>query len=73
MKIVREEKFPHDFDSAIHCDHLPGELKLKEYRASFRLLLDIQALLKLVTGGNHDSTMDILAFREKARSCLATT
>ncbi len=55
----------HYADVAIHCGDLTEESKLEEYRATLRLLMDIQAPLKLVIAGNHDFTMDIPAFKEK--------
>ncbi|KAL8839086.1 MAG: hypothetical protein Q9170_001868 [Blastenia crenularia] len=52
-------------DIAIHCGDLTEESKLEEYRASVRLLNDIDAPLKLVIAGNHDFTMDIPMFKKK--------
>lgn len=52
-------------DVAIHCGDLTEESKLQEFRASIRLLKEIDAPLKLVIAGNHDSTMDIPAFKKK--------
>ena len=60
-----EERSSQHVDVAIHCGDLTEESKLEEYRASLRLLMDIQAPLKLIIAGNHDFTMDILTFREK--------
>ena len=65
MEFGSEERPSHHADVAIHCGDLTEESKLEEYRASLRLLIDIQAPLKLVIAGNHDFTMDIPAFREK--------
>lgn len=65
VEIGREEKSSHYADVAIHCGDLTEESKLEEYRATLRLLMDIQAPLKLVIAGNHDFTMDITVFREK--------
>ena len=55
-------------DVAIHCGDLTEESKLEEYRATLRLLMNIQAPLKLVIAGNHDLTMDIPTFKEKVAS-----
>ena len=52
-------------DVAIHCGDLTEESKMEEFRASIRLLKDIHAPLKLVIAGNHDFTLDIVAFRKK--------
>ncbi|KAL8938007.1 MAG: hypothetical protein Q9211_003408 [Gyalolechia sp. 1 TL-2023] len=60
-----EEKPLRHADVAIHCGDLTEESKLEEFRASIRLLEDIRAPLKLVIAGNHDFTMDILAFKKK--------
>ena len=65
IEFEREERSSHHADVAIHCGDLTEESKLEEYRATFRLLMDIQAPLKLVIAGNHDFTMDIPAFKEK--------
>ena len=65
IEFGREERSSHNVDVAIHCGDLTEESKLEEYRATLRLLMDIQAPLKLVIAGNHDFTMDIPAFREK--------
>ncbi len=55
----------HRADVAIHCGDLTEESKLEEYRATLRLLMDIQAPLKLIIAGNHDFTLDIPVFEEK--------
>ena len=60
-----EERPSHKVDVAIHCGDLTEESKLEEYQATLRLLMDIQAPLKLVIAGNHDLTMDIPVFKEK--------
>lgn len=52
-------------DVCIHCGDLTEESKLEEFRASIRLLDNIQAPLKLVIAGNHDFTMDIPTFKKK--------
>ena len=65
IEIGRGERPSHYADVAIHCGDLTEESKLEEYRATLRLLMDIQAPLKLVIAGNHDFTMDLPAFREK--------
>ena len=65
MEFGPENKPSQHVDVAIHCGDLTEESKLDEYRASLRLLKDIDASLKLVIAGNHDFTMDIPAFRKK--------
>ena len=65
IEFGREEISSHYADVAIHCGDLTEESKLEEYRATLRLLMDIQAPLKLVIAGNHDFTMDIPVFKEK--------
>lgn len=65
IKFGKEERCLHRADVAIHCGDLTEESKLEEYRTTLRLLMDIQAPLKLVIAGNHDFTMDIPVFREK--------
>ena len=65
IEFEREDRPLHHADVAIHCGDLTEESTLEEYRASLRLLMDIQAPLKLVIAGNHDFTMDIPVFREK--------
>lgn len=65
MEFGSEDRPSHHADVAIHCGDLTEESKLEEYRASLRLLIEIQAPLKLVIAGNHDFTMDIPAFKEK--------
>lgn len=52
-------------DVAIHCGDLTEESKIAEFRATLRLLKDINAPLKLVIAGNHDLTMDIPLFKKK--------
>jgi hypothetical protein len=65
MEFRSEDRPFQHADVAIHCGDLTEESKLEEYRASIRLLKDIDAPLKLVIAGNHDFTMDIPAFRKK--------
>lgn len=52
-------------DVAIHCGDLTDQSKIEEYRATIRLLKDIDASLKLVIAGNHDFTMDNPVFKRK--------
>ena len=65
------QEFPPEYiplqhaDVAIHCGDLTQESKLDEYRASIRLLMAIQAPLKLAIAGNHDFTLDTPIFRKK--------
>lgn len=64
MEFGREERYAQHVDVAIHCGDLTEESKLEEHRATLRLLMDIQAPLKLVIAGNHDFTLDVPAFRQ---------
>ena len=60
------EDRPHQrADVAIHCGDLTEESKLEEYRDRIEQLKKINAPLKLVIAGNHDWTMDTLAFKKK--------
>ena len=52
-------------DVAIHCGDLTDGSKLDEFRTAIQLLKDINAPLKLAIAGNHDFTMDIVAFEKK--------
>ena len=45
-------------DVAIHCGDLTYDSLLKEYEATFNLMHEIDAPLKLVIAGNHDVTLD---------------
>lgn len=65
IEFKRDERSSHYADVAIHCGDLTEESKLEEYRATLRLLMDIQAPLKLVIAGNHDFTLDTPTFRAK--------
>ncbi|MCJ1338782.1 hypothetical protein MMC09_004071 [Bachmanniomyces sp. S44760] len=65
IEFDEEERCLHHADVAIHCGDLTEESKLEEFRATIRLLMDIQAPLKLVIAGNHDFTLDSAAFKEK--------
>lgn len=65
IEFEKEEIFSQHADVAIHCGDLTEESKLEEYRASLRLLIDIQAPLKLIIAGNHDFTLDTPTFKEK--------
>lgn len=65
MEFQSENRPCQHADLAIHCGDLTEESKLEEYRASIRLLKDIDAPLKLVIAGNHDFTMDVPTFRKK--------
>ncbi|KAI3324009.1 ser/Thr protein phosphatase family protein [Xylariaceae sp. AK1471] len=52
-------------DVVIHCGDLTDGSKINEYRQTLQLLKDLDAPLKLVIAGNHDFTLDTLAFKEK--------
>ncbi|KAK3291335.1 Metallo-dependent phosphatase-like protein [Chaetomium fimeti] len=53
-------------DVAIHCGDLTDGSKMEEFRASLALLRGVNAPLKLVIAGNHDFTLDTLAYQKKA-------
>ncbi|KAH8169348.1 calcineurin-like phosphoesterase domain-containing protein [Sarocladium implicatum] len=55
-------------DVAIHCGDITEESKLEEYKASMKVLHDIDAPLKLVIAGNHDFTLDPPAFQKILQS-----
>ncbi len=65
IEFESKDRFSQHADVAIHCGDLTEESKLEEFQATLRLLMDIQAPLKLVIAGNHDFTLDIPTFREK--------
>ena len=65
MQFTADDKPLKRADVAIHCGDLTEESKLEEYRASIRLLKDINAPLKLVIAGNHDFTLDTPTFKKK--------
>lgn len=65
MEFGPNERPCQQADVAVHCGDLTEESKLEEFRASIRLLKEINAPLKLVIAGNHDFTMDTPAFRKK--------
>ncbi|KAI9719667.1 MAG: hypothetical protein M1812_003438 [Candelaria pacifica] len=65
LEFSPEERPTCDADVVIHSGDLTEESKLEEYVATIRLLQDIRAPLKLVIAGNHDFTLDTVAFKEK--------
>lgn len=52
-------------DVAIHCGDLTGDSKLHGFRQAIELLKEINAPLKIVIAGNHDFSLDDLAFKQK--------
>ena len=52
-------------DIAIHCGDLTEGSKLNEFRTTIKILKDIDAPLKLAIAGNHDFTLDDVAFEKK--------
>ncbi|KAH6686694.1 Metallo-dependent phosphatase-like protein [Plectosphaerella plurivora] len=66
----KDFKFPQatklSADIAIHCGDLTDESKIVEYNTAIRLLLQIDAPLKLVVAGNHDFTLDTPAYERIA-------
>ena len=65
IEFEKEERYSRHADVAIHCGDLTEESELEEYRATLRLLMEIDAPLKLVIAGNHDFTLDEPVFKEK--------
>ncbi|CAH0018819.1 unnamed protein product [Clonostachys rhizophaga] len=62
------EGLPTDFkpgfsaDVLIHCGDLTDESKSHEYGSTLKMMSNIKASLKLVIPGNHDFTLDKLAY-----------
>ena len=52
-------------DVIIHCGDLTEGSKLSEFYTTLGLLKDLDAPLKLVIDGNHDFTLDNVAFKQK--------
>ncbi|KAF5020226.1 hypothetical protein F66182_7743 [Fusarium sp. NRRL 66182] len=52
-------------DVAIHCGDLTADSKLFEFQEAIKLLKEIDAPLKIVIAGNHDFSLDHVAFEEK--------
>ncbi|OQV05692.1 Calcineurin-like phosphoesterase superfamily domain-containing protein [Cladophialophora immunda] len=67
---VANKPLPHA-DVAIHCGDLTDGSKLDEFRATINLLQSIDAPLKLVVAGNHDFTLDDVAFQNKIAEATA--
>ena len=65
MEFSPEDRPLQRADVAIHGGDLTDGSSLEEFRATIRLLKDIDAPLKLAIAGNHDFTMDIPAFEKK--------
>lgn len=54
-----------DFDVAIHCGDLTEESKLDEFKTALKMMLEINAPLKLVIAGNHDFSLDMPVLKDK--------
>lgn len=52
-------------DVAIHCGDLTEESKLEEFRVSLKMMLEVDAPLKLVIAGYHDFSMDTPVLQDK--------
>ncbi|RGP78211.1 metallophosphoesterase domain-containing 1 [Fusarium longipes] len=52
-------------DVAIHCGDLTNDSKLKDYREAIRLLDQINAPLKIAIAGNHEFSLDDVAYKDK--------
>jgi predicted phosphodiesterase len=52
-------------DVVIHCGDLTEHSKLSEFRETIALLNEIEAPLKLIIPGNHDFSLDDVAFTRK--------
>ncbi|KAI0970936.1 ser/Thr protein phosphatase family protein [Xylaria arbuscula] len=55
----------HKADVVIYCGDLTNESKLAEYHRILQFLTNLDAPLKLVITGNHDFTLDSVAFERK--------
>ncbi|KAI0432259.1 ser/Thr protein phosphatase family protein [Xylaria sp. FL1042] len=62
----------HKADVVIHCGDLTDKSKLDEYHRTLQLLKDLDAPLKLVIAGNHDFSLDPLAFERKINEAMNT-
>ncbi|EKJ78712.1 hypothetical protein NXS19_012422 [Fusarium pseudograminearum] len=61
------------FDMAIHCGDLTNDSKLRDYKATIRLLEQINAPIKVAIAGNHDFTLDDRVYEQKIEeSCKAS-
>lgn len=56
---------PQVVDVVIHCGDLTEHSKLSEFRETIALLDEIEAPLKLIIPGNHDFSLDDVAFARK--------
>ncbi|KAK6704812.1 hypothetical protein SNK05_008714 [Fusarium graminearum] len=62
-----------NFDMAIHCGDLTNDSKLRDYKATIRLLEQINAPIKVAIAGNHDFTLDNRVYEQKIEeSCKAS-
>lgn len=58
---------------AIHCGDLTNDSKLRDYKATIRLLEQINAPIKVAIAGNHDFTLDNRVYEQKIEeSCKAS-
>ena len=72
MDFRPEDRPTQHVNVAIHCGDLTDGSKLEEFRIALQLLKNIDAPLKLVIAGNHDFTMDIIAFERKVADASLT-
>ncbi|KAJ4326310.1 hypothetical protein N0V84_003176 [Fusarium piperis] len=62
----QEDRRPHELvDVAIHCGDITDDSKLHDFKQTIELLKEIDAPLKIVIAGNHDFSLDDLAFEQK--------
>ncbi|EEU43149.1 uncharacterized protein NECHADRAFT_46630 [Fusarium vanettenii 77-13-4] len=62
----QEDRKPHiSADVVIHCGDITCDSKLHDFKQAIDLLKEIDAPLKIVIAGNHDFSLDDLAFKEK--------
>ncbi|RSM14365.1 hypothetical protein CEP52_001452 [Fusarium oligoseptatum] len=65
LQFQEDRKLHESADVAIHCGDLTGDSKLHDFKQAIELLKEIDAPLKIVIAGNHDFTLDDLAFEQK--------
>lgn len=57
-------------DVAVHCGDLTMRSDVKEYQATFDMMREIDAPLKLVIPGNHDCSMDVKFWEKEVSSIM---
>ncbi|RSL39748.1 hypothetical protein CEP53_013832 [Fusarium sp. AF-6] len=65
LQFQEDRKLHKSVDVAIPCGDLTGDSRLHDFKQAIELLKEIDAPLKIVIAGNHDFTLDDLAFEQK--------